>query len=162
MRQAFESAIGVYGREKQNMAKKKRADDQLSHPEWMDRELRRLKAMSEPGYREALLNASFVEGTVRNNSKSTRRDFYHDIEWLHIHKKITDEERDVLHEVREARNRLVHDIVKEEASQRQVERWRDDLANKIRKAYQTGAFLKNELLNKYISENALTEQDPAD
>lgn len=128
--------------EEQNaMAKKKK----LEHDEWMANQLKKLRST----YRDALLHASFIEGVICNKSKSTRREFYHAIQWLHIHKKITDKERDALHEVRKARNKLVHDIVKKEASQEQIEEWRDDLMNKVREAYKMSTCLNDELLTKY-------------
>ena len=130
------------------------ANDQ-GHDEWIVQQFERLR----PSYRDVLLHASFIEGVVRNKSKSTRDDFYHAIQWLHIHKKITDEERDAFHEVRNARNKLVRDIVKKEASQKEIEQWRDDLMDKVLKAYWTSTFLNDELFTKYsISKNDLTKQ----
>jgi len=114
-------------------------------------------------YRDALLHASFIEGVVFNKSKSTRRGLYHAILWLHIHKKITAEERDAFNEVRNARNTLVHDIVKKEASQRQIDQWLKDLMNKVLKAYRMSTFLNDELFKKYnIPRNDLTKQSPTE
>lgn len=125
-----------------------------SHDEWIVQQFKNLKTQ----YRNALLHASFIEGVVFNKSKSTRRDFYHAIKWLHIHKKITNEERDALDKVRNARNKLVHDIVKEEASQKEIEQWCDDLMSGVMEAYRTNTFLNDELFMKYsIPRNDLTK-----
>lgn len=126
-----------------------------SHDEWMAHQFKNLKT----SYRNALLHASFIEGVVFNKSKSTRRDFYYAIQWLHIHRKITDEELEAFDEVRNARNKLVHHIVEKEASQKEIEQWRDDLMNKVLKAYRTSTFLNDELFTKYsIPRNDLTKQ----
>ncbi len=128
----------------------------LSHDEWVVRQFGNLKTE----YRNALLHASFIEGAVCNNSKSTRRGVYHAIEWLHIHGKITDDEQTLLHAVRGARNELVHSIIRKEASQEQVEQWLDDLMNKVLKAYRMSAFLNDELFAKYsIPRNGLTRRE---
>ncbi|OHB66441.1 MAG: hypothetical protein A2Y77_03825 [Planctomycetes bacterium RBG_13_62_9] len=134
-----------------------------SHDAWMAKQFKLLKRpRGEILYRDALLHASFIEGIVRNTSNRRRPNFHDDIQWLYIHKKITDKERHAFHEVREARNKLVHRIVTETASQEQIEQWRDDLMNRVLKAYWMSPFLNDELFTKYnIAKSDLPRPGPA-
>jgi len=133
------------------------------HNAWMAKQFKLLKRpRGDILYRDALLHASFIEGCVRNRGKGRRPNFHDDIQWLYVHKKITDKERRAFHRVREARNKLVHRIVTEMASQEQVEQWRDDLMNRVLKAYWMSPFLNDELFTRYnIPKKDLPKPGPA-
>ena len=133
-----------------------------NHGEWMAAEFSRLKSKRKLQYRKAYLHASLIEGVICSKSKTTRRGVYHAVEWLHIHKKIKDEERDAFHDVGKARNKLVHEIGSEGASEKEILHWRDDLIDKVLKAYWMSDFLKEEIFTKYnIKKEDLPKPRPA-
>ncbi|MCL5280910.1 MAG: hypothetical protein M1376_13510 [Planctomycetes bacterium] len=118
------------------------------HDKWVAEQFERPRWQ----YRDVILHAAFIEGTVC--SKSTRKrkqdNFKLDIQWLcDKDKLINEDERAAFHKVRETRNALAHRILKQRATEQQIIQWRDDLKEHILAAYRISPFLDKELFKKY-------------
>jgi uncharacterized protein YutE (UPF0331/DUF86 family) len=132
-----------------------------NHDKWM-RDQFQIKILGKVLYRNAILHASFIESVCRIKSKSKRDDFCNAIEWLHDEGAITEDEQKAFHAVRDARNQLVHDIVKTGPDGEEIGQWVKGLMDKVMRAYHESPFLKAELLMKYsIDPKDLPKPSPA-
>lgn len=117
----------------------------LSHKDWVIRQFDVNDLRSS--YRNVILHASIIEGTVRNVSSQGK--FKQANDSLKKSRTITPEEYRAFEEVRDVRNKLVHESFKDGYTQDEIEDSRDTLMKKILTAYRISTFLDNRLFKKY-------------
>ncbi len=117
----------------------------LSHNDWVIHEYdaRSLKS----SYRNVILHSSFIEGAVRNSSN--KDNFKQANESLKSTGTISPEEFNAFEDVREVRNKLIHEIFKDGLGEDQILELRDTLNKKILTAYRISKFLDNIVFKKY-------------
>ena len=118
---------------------------QLSHIDWMSRQfdVNGLRT----SYRNVILHASIIEGTLRKISKKSS--FQYANKFLRNNKKITHDEFNTFEEVRKIRNKLIHDSFKDALTSKQIESLRNDLRKRIIDAYKISKFLDDKIFKKY-------------
>ncbi|OGL52764.1 hypothetical protein A3K55_01410 [Candidatus Shapirobacteria bacterium RBG_13_44_7] len=117
----------------------------LTHGEWVLQQFEERYLRSS--YRNVLIHASIIEGTLRNESGSER--FYSANEYLNNNHIITPAEYYVFDEVRDTRNKLIHDSFKDGLEQNAIDELRDELMEKIHEAYRISDLLNRNLFQKY-------------
>lgn len=118
----------------------------LNHEEWVIHQFG--AGYLKSAYRNVILHASIIEGTVRNNV-SKKGNFYDANINLKNAGTITTAEYDAFEGVREVRNKLVHEIFKDGFNEDQILDLRDTVLKKIIAAYRISKFLDDKLFKKY-------------
>jgi hypothetical protein len=117
----------------------------LSHDGWVKQQFKEKYLKSE--YRNVLIHASIIEGTLRN--ESGRKTFDSANKRLSSSGRITPSEFSIFDEIRRIRNSLVHDSFRNGLLQNQIDGLRDELMRKILAAYRSSSFLEDTLFRKY-------------
>lgn len=116
----------------------------LSHNDWVIQQFQKYLRTS---YRNVLIHASIIEGTLRNESRKKTFDLAN--KYLLYSGKINSSEFSIFDEIRKLRNSLVHDSVKNKLVQNEIDELRDELMEKILKVYKISNFLNDKLFKKY-------------
>jgi hypothetical protein len=117
----------------------------LSHNDWVIHEFNAKSLKSS--YRNVILHASFIEGAVRNvSNKGTFKNANKSLKGTGT---ISPEEFNAFEEVREVRNKLIHEVFKDGLDEDQIVRLRDTLMEKIITAYRISKFLDGNVFKKY-------------
>lgn len=120
----------------------------LNHNEWVleqfqDKYLRKR-------YRNSIIHASIIEGIlVSKASEGKRMKFNEAIKFLLCAGNINSSEFCVFNEIRENRNKIIHEIFKYNLTQKGIDKLLDPLMKKIHEAYKTSDFLEKNLFKKY-------------
>ncbi|MDP1845944.1 MAG: hypothetical protein Q8L09_04335 [Candidatus Moranbacteria bacterium] len=117
----------------------------LSHHDWV---VQQFDKYLRKQYRDVFIHSSIIEGVLVNESKERSFDLAN--KRLLCSKKIYSSEFCVFNEIRDIRNKLAHDIFKKDGlTQKDIDKLRDDLMEKIHKAYKISSFLEDKLFKKY-------------
>jgi hypothetical protein len=117
----------------------------LSHNDWVIRQFDANGLRSS--YRNVILHASIIEGAVRN--VTNKGNFKQANESLKDAGRTTPAEFNAFEEVREVRNKLIHESFKDGLTEDRIEGLRDTLRKKILTAYKISKFLDDEVFKKY-------------
>lgn len=116
----------------------------LSHKDWVKQQFNKYLKSS---YRNVFVHSSIIEGILVNESGMDKFDSAN--KFLLCSQKITSSEFCVFNEIRKIRNSLAHDIFKKKLPQNDIDKLRDDLMEKIQKAYKISSFLDKKIFKKY-------------
>ena len=116
----------------------------LSHNDWV---IQQFKKYLRPSYRDVIIHTSIIEGVLRNESKKGSFDSAN--KFLLQSKKIDSSEFYMFNEVRDIRNKLIHESFMNKLVQNEIDKLRDDLRVKILYAYQNSNFLDNTIFKQY-------------
>jgi hypothetical protein len=117
----------------------------LSHIDWVIHQYEANGLRSS--YRNVILHASIIEGAVRNESK--KGGFEQANKSLKGAGIISPAEFNAFEEVRELRNKLIHESFKDGLDEDQILELRDTLREKILMAYTISKFLESKVFKKY-------------
>jgi len=117
----------------------------LSHDDWVRQQFE--DKYLKTSYRNVLVHSSIIEGTLRN--ESGRKTFDLANKQLLCSGKISSSEFCIFDEIRDIRNRLVHDSFKNGFVQNEIDGLRDELMKKILEAYRISSFLNVTLFMEY-------------
>jgi hypothetical protein len=117
----------------------------LSHNDWVIHQFDANGLKSS--YRNVILHASIIEGTVRN--ESNKDSFKQANKSLKDTGIMSPAEFNAFEEVRELRNKLIHESFKDGLDEDQILGLRDTLREKILMAYTISKFLDSKVFKKY-------------
>ena len=118
----------------------------LNHEDWVKEQFKNEYLKS--AYRNVFIHFSIIEGILVNESEMNN--FSSANKCLLCSQRIDSSEFCAFDSIRKVRNKLAHNIFKEERlSQKDIDGLRDDLMKKIHHAYRISTFLKTKLFEKY-------------
>ncbi len=120
--------------------------ENLNHDDYVAHQLREDGKGLSATYRNVILHASIIEGVLRR--KTGKESFKEAINALPKGKEY-DAERAALHDLRRARNELVHDCFKKGYDQSQIEALRNGVMKKILTVYKLSKYLNEKLFKEY-------------
>lgn len=117
----------------------------LNHHDWV---VQQFDKYLRKQYRDVFIHSSIIEGVLVNESGMDKFDSAN--KFLLCSKKITSSEFCIFNEIRKIRNSLAHDIFKKKGlAQKDIDKLRNDLMEKIHKAYKVSIFLDQKIFKKY-------------
>ena len=120
-----------------------------NHPDWVRYQFKNYLGEKNE-YRNALIHSSLIEGVLLKESKKDKFDLAN--KFLLCSGKITTFEFCIFNEIRRMRNKIAHEIFKKELEEKEINKLRDDLMDKIKEAYKKSKFLDKQLFTKYLIE----------
>lgn len=117
----------------------------LNHHNWV---VQQFEKYLKTSYRNVFIHSSIIEGVLVNESGEDKFDSAN--RFLLCSRKINSSEFCVFDKIRKIRNSLAHRVFKKRGlSQKEIDKLRDDLMEKIHEAYKVSDFLNEKLFKEY-------------